>query len=121
MTDSHEGDLSIKDELSISIKSENDDVILPTPLNTDSSTNKARKLPKLEPRHPVKKVKPSPPVHEMVGGSSVRQYLNRTLTQHLLEGLREVSKNKPEDPLRELGQFLITRSEELKKNENLAK
>lgn len=55
-----------------------------------------------------------PPVHEVVGGSSVRQYLNKHLTKHLLEGLNEVSARKPEDPLKELGEFLIRRSEELK-------
>lgn len=55
------------------------------------------------------------PIHEIVGGSSVRQYLNKHLTQHLLEGLKQVSKEKPEDPLASLGQFLIQRSEELKK------
>lgn len=55
-----------------------------------------------------------PPVHEVVGGSSVRQYLNQHLTEHLLEGLRTVSRTKPEDPLRELGQFLIARSDAIK-------
>lgn len=55
-----------------------------------------------------------PPVHEMVGGSSVRQYLNKHLTKHLLEGLKITAKNQPEDPLRELGEFLIARSKELK-------
>lgn len=57
------------------------------------------------------------PVHEIVGGSSVRQYLNKHLTQHLLEGLKKISKEKPEDPLASLGQFLIQRSDELKKAE----
>lgn len=56
-----------------------------------------------------------PPVHEMVGGSSVRQYLNQNLTAHLLEGLKLMAKQKPEDPLRELGEFLIERSKDLKK------
>lgn len=55
-----------------------------------------------------------PPVHEMVGGSSVRKYLNENLTPHLLEGLKIVGKNKPEDPLYELAQFLLQRSAELK-------
>lgn len=55
----------------------------------------------------------TPPVHEMVGGSSVRQYLNKHLTQHLLEGLRDVSKRQPQDPLRELGEFLVQRAKEL--------
>lgn len=67
---------------------------------------------------PVPEQKPvhhnTPPVHEMVGGSLVRQYLNKNLTPHLLEGLRAVGKNQPEDPLLELGQFLIARSRELK-------
>mmetsp|Transcript_8110 Transcript_8110/g.8047 ORF Transcript_8110/g.8047 Transcript_8110/m.8047 type:complete len:138 (-) Transcript_8110:91-504(-) len=57
------------------------------------------------------------PVHEVVGGSSVRQYLNKHLTQHLLEGLREVSKNKPEDPLKYLGEFLIQRSSQIANGE----
>lgn len=57
------------------------------------------------------------PVHEVVGGSSVRQYLNRHLTQHLLEGLRDVSKNKPEDPLKYLGEFLIQRSNQIANGE----
>lgn len=56
------------------------------------------------------------PVHEVVGGSSVRQYLNKHLSQHLLEGLREVSKNKPEEPLKYLGEFLIQRSSEIANN-----
>lgn len=50
----------------------------------------------------------------MVGGSSVRQYLNKHLTKHLLEGLKLTARNKPEDPLRELGEFLIERSKQLK-------
>lgn len=53
------------------------------------------------------------PVHEVVGGSSVRQYLNKHLTQHVLEGLRDVSKDKPEDPLKYLGEFLIQRSNQI--------
>lgn len=57
------------------------------------------------------------PVHEVVGGSSVRQYLNKHLTQHLLDGLRDVSKNKPEDPLKYLGEFLIQRSNQIANGE----
>lgn len=54
------------------------------------------------------------PVHEYAGGSSIRQYLNKTLTVHLLEGLKEVGEKKPEDPLQYLGEFLIKRGQELK-------
>ncbi|CAN3355387.1 hypothetical protein DICA3_B10044 [Diutina catenulata] len=53
------------------------------------------------------------PVYEAVGGSSVRQYLNQHLTQHLLEGLNHVSQQQPDDPLAFLGQFLLQRSKEL--------
>ncbi|CAK9441702.1 uncharacterized protein LODBEIA_P55700 [Lodderomyces beijingensis] len=51
-----------------------------------------------------------PPLHEIVGGSSVRRYLNKHLTKHLLDGLKEVGRHKPEDPLKYLGEFLIARS-----------
>ena len=53
------------------------------------------------------------PVYEVVGGSTLRRYLNKNLTQHLLDGVREVSKEKPEDPVRWLGNFLIERSNQL--------
>ncbi|KAI5964084.1 uncharacterized protein KGF55_002026 [Candida pseudojiufengensis] len=58
-----------------------------------------------------------PPLHEIVGGSSIRRYLNKHLTQHLLEGLKEVGNVKPDDPLRYLGEFLIARSEDEKLKE----
>ncbi|QWU87529.1 hypothetical protein CA3LBN_001794 [Candidozyma haemuli] len=90
------------------------------------STEWPRRHMKREESPPAKKLKTESsvpkhkdaPVHEIVGGSSVRQYLNKHLTQHLLEGLKKVSKEKPEDPLASLGQFLIQRSDELKKAEN---
>lgn len=59
---------------------------------------------------PKEEYESSEPVHEAVGGSSVRKYLNKTLTVHLLDGLKEVGKQKPEDPLKWLGEFLIERS-----------
>jgi COMPASS component SDC1 len=52
------------------------------------------------------------PVHEIVGGSSIRQYLNKNLTKYLLEGLRKVGQEKPQDPLTYLGEFLITKAKE---------
>ncbi|CUM63526.1 uncharacterized protein PRCAT00001103001 [Priceomyces carsonii] len=55
-----------------------------------------------------------PPLTEVVGGSSLRRYLNEHLTLHILEGLRELSRDKPKDPLFHLGQFLINRSQEQK-------
>lgn len=73
-------------------------------LKTEEETPIEEDIPKFD----------GPPVHEMVGGSSVRKYLNQYVTPHLLEGLKYVAKDKPEDPLYELGQFLIKRSAELK-------
>lgn len=54
------------------------------------------------------------PVHEIVGGSSIRQYLNKHLTKYLLEGLREVGEKKPQDPLTHLGEFLVAKGKEMK-------
>lgn len=120
MSDSQDTVTNVKVENSDdSVKTEIDPPSQP-PLSAETNTSKPRKLPEHDPQHPLKKAKVSPPVHEMVGGSSVRQYLNKNLTQHLLEGLREVCKNKSDDPLRELGQFLISKSDELKKNGELA-
>lgn len=84
----------------------------PEPKSEPNDLKSEPKEPKIEPKQEQKV--PGPPVHEVVGGSSVRQYLNKHLTQHLLEGLVQVNKTKPEDPLRELGEFLIKRSEQLK-------
>ncbi|RCK65251.1 COMPASS component SDC1 [Candida viswanathii] len=53
-----------------------------------------------------------PPMHEIVGGSSVRRYLNEHVTLTLLEGLKELAQVKPEDPLKYLGEYLIAKSEE---------
>lgn len=60
---------------------------------------------------------PTLPVHEIVGGSSVRQYLNQHVSQHLLEGLKKLSSEKPEDPLRWLGKYLL---EEADRRDELA-
>lgn len=72
------------------------------------------KKPKTEARPAEIPTFSEPPVHEMVGGSSVRRFLNEHLTEHLLEGLKHVSKTKPENPLYELGTFLIERSKTVK-------
>lgn len=58
------------------------------------------------------------PMHEIVGGSSVRQYLNKHLTAHILDGLKQIGNEKPPDPLRVLGEFLIQRSQEVEQHDN---
>ncbi|KAI1096135.1 Dpy-30-domain-containing protein [Rostrohypoxylon terebratum] len=46
-------------------------------------------------------------------GAPVRQYLNTKVTGPLLDGMKLLAKNKPQDPLRVLGEYLIQRSKEL--------
>lgn len=76
----------------------------------------ATQAPAPEPT-PAPPVAKGQPIHEMVGGSLVRRYLNQHLTTHLLEGLKLTSQTKPEDPLKFLGEFLIKRSSELSTND----
>ncbi|OAA32776.1 Dpy-30 motif protein [Moelleriella libera RCEF 2490] len=49
------------------------------------------------------------PVH----GDSARRYLNTRVTGVLLEGMKQLAKDQPNDPLRVLGEYLIQRSKEL--------
>lgn len=51
---------------------------------------------------------------ETIGGSKTRKYLNETITPHLLNGMRLIAVEKPDDPLRALGDYLIKQSEILK-------
>jgi len=46
-------------------------------------------------------------------GAPTRRYLNEKVTGVLLEGMKELARNQPEDPLRVLGEFLIRRSREV--------
>ncbi|KAI4868574.1 hypothetical protein F4820DRAFT_409803 [Hypoxylon rubiginosum] len=46
-------------------------------------------------------------------GAPVRQYLNSTVTVPLLDGMKLIAKDRPKDPLRVLGEYLIQRSKEL--------
>lgn len=52
---------------------------------------------------------------ETVGGFPTRKYLNEKVTPTLLEGMRMIAVQKPEDPLKVLGQFLIDRSDNASK------
>lgn len=80
---------------------------LKTPEDNDSLPS-SKKIKLEEKEEPTKEA----PVHEIVGGSSVRQFLNKHVTQYLLEGLKQIGKEKPDDPLRTLGEFLIKKSDE---------
>lgn len=43
-------------------------------------------------------------------GAPTRQWLNEHVTPTLLEGMRLIAQEKPEDPLKFLGEFLISKS-----------
>ncbi|KAI5466270.1 hypothetical protein BGZ63DRAFT_420772 [Mariannaea sp. PMI_226] len=45
-------------------------------------------------------------------GDSTRRYLNMKVTGVLLEGMKQLAKEQPSDPLRVLGEYLIQRSKE---------
>jgi COMPASS component SDC1 len=47
---------------------------------------------------------------EIIGGAPVRQWLNEHVTPTLIQGVRLISKDQPQDPLRVLGEFLIEES-----------
>ncbi|KAI9171267.1 COMPASS component SDC1 [Paramyrothecium foliicola] len=46
-------------------------------------------------------------------GDQVRQYLNTRVTGVLLEGMKQLAKEQPSEPLRVLGEYLLQRSKEL--------
>ncbi|KAK6864386.1 hypothetical protein PG995_000914 [Apiospora arundinis] len=49
-------------------------------------------------------------------GAPVRQYLNSRVTGALLEGMKQIAKEQPSDPLRVLGEFLLQRSKEIEQS-----
>ncbi|KAG9257858.1 uncharacterized protein F5Z01DRAFT_644419 [Emericellopsis atlantica] len=46
-------------------------------------------------------------------GDVTRRYLNTKVTGVLLDGVKQIAKDKPEDPLRVLGEYLLQKSKEL--------
>ncbi|KAK6603169.1 dpy-30 domain-containing protein [Botrytis cinerea] len=56
---------------------------------------------------------PSVPTEASVHGAPARVYLNQTVTGSLLEGMKLLAKDQPKDPLRVLGEFLLSKSKEL--------
>ncbi|KAM5376967.1 hypothetical protein ACJZ2D_005169 [Fusarium nematophilum] len=53
------------------------------------------------------------PAEAPAHGDSTRRYLNTKVTGVLLEGMKQLAKDKPSDPLRVLGEYLIQKSREL--------
>lgn len=47
--------------------------------------------------------------------ASTRQYLESTVVNAVMQGMAEISKERPDNPLEYLGNFLIRKSKELEK------
>ncbi|RQM06971.1 hypothetical protein DH86_00000108 [Scytalidium sp. 3C] len=56
------------------------------------------------------------PSEAALHGAPTRQYLNSKVTGVLLEGMKQLAKEQPKDPLRVLGEYLLQRSRELEGN-----
>ncbi|KAH8180052.1 dpy-30 motif domain-containing protein [Sarocladium implicatum] len=52
------------------------------------------------------------PAEAAAHGDPTRLYLNTKVTGVLLEGMKQLAKDKPSDPLRVLGEFLLQKSKE---------
>ncbi|KAL3481669.1 hypothetical protein BJX99DRAFT_253197 [Aspergillus californicus] len=51
------------------------------------------------------------------GGAPARVYMNEKIVPYLLEGMKNVTKEQPANPLRVLGEFLIQKSNEVEGNQ----
>ncbi|RYC54406.1 hypothetical protein CHU98_g11806, partial [Xylaria longipes] len=78
-----------------------------TPLRTNGQENTSRAASQHP--DPAFTMPDAAPAH----GAPTRQYLNSKVTPHLLDGMKNIAKNRPKDPLRVLGEFLLERSKEL--------
>ncbi|KAK7731022.1 COMPASS (complex proteins associated with Set1p) component [Cytospora paraplurivora] len=58
------------------------------------------------------------PTEAAAHGAPTRQYLNAKVTYHVMEAMKIVAKERPADPLRVLGEFLLQRSKEVEGTAN---
>ncbi|KAB8205522.1 Dpy-30 motif [Aspergillus parasiticus SU-1] len=56
---------------------------------------------------------PTPTTQLRPGGAPARVYMNEKIVPYLLEGMKHVTKEQPQNPLRVLGEFLIQKSNEV--------
>lgn len=77
----------------------------------DSSSQEQSNVPP-QIKSPVK-AEPNHTEHlgDIIGGSSTRKYLNDKVTPTLLRGMRQIAIDKPANPLKALGEYLIAESE----------
>ncbi|KHN96465.1 Dpy-30 motif protein [Metarhizium album ARSEF 1941] len=82
----------------------------PAPVRTGTPALGSR-APSVHPDHGF-----TMPSEAVAHGDSTRRYLNTKVTGALLEGMKQLAKNQPTDPLRFLGEYLIRKSKESEGN-----
>ncbi|KAE8447598.1 hypothetical protein EG329_010569 [Mollisiaceae sp. DMI_Dod_QoI] len=83
---------------------------LPGRMGTPSRTNGNDVTSRATSQHPDPA--PTIPKEAPPHGAPTRQYLNSKVTGPLIDGMKLVAKEKPKDPLRMLGEYLLQRSRE---------
>ncbi|KAI9680962.1 MAG: COMPASS (complex proteins associated with Set1p) component [Trizodia sp. TS-e1964] len=95
---------------------------LDTPLNPNQSTETTHSpTTSMPPRSghgtptptPTNGTTPAAPLKALPHGAPARRYLNENVTPVLLEGMKLLAREQPNDPLRVLGEFLLRRQGEL--------
>ncbi|ODV89944.1 hypothetical protein CANCADRAFT_1675 [Tortispora caseinolytica NRRL Y-17796] len=89
----------------LSVSTEPEASVMDTSAPTTANETIPAKEPSTEPEVDMSKPNPA------AGGAPVRRYLNAKVTPVLLEGMRKIAREQPENPLRSLGEYLIARSE----------
>ncbi|KAF3062320.1 COMPASS component SDC1 [Daldinia childiae] len=82
-----------------------------TPLRATNSQQETNSSSRAASQHPDPGF--TMPAEAPPHGAPVRQYLNSKVTGPLLDGMKMIAKERPKDPLRALGEYLIQRSKEL--------
>ena len=95
------------------------DTVETKPINNDSDGNQISNTE--TPLSPIEKATStdSKLMADIVGGSQVRKYLNANVTPYLLQGMRQIANEQPQEPLKALGEYLIemnTKLQEESKN-----
>lgn len=57
-------------------------------------------------------------IPKVAGGAPARIYLNEKITPYLLEGLKDIAREQPQNPLKVLGEYLIKKSNEVEQGQN---
>ncbi|MCJ1328852.1 hypothetical protein MMC10_005529 [Thelotrema lepadinum] len=113
-------------EANIGIKSEQDTAmtdsiqpsISPNPSappapTTPTPTNNASTMPTRNNAADTPSLGSVMPTQATPHGAPTRRYMNEKITRHLLEGMKRVAIERPRQPLRFLGEFLLERSRQV--------